>query len=142
MEASERDSVSQEPWYVLVAKVRVDAFNHEALMRQLRAARTSDKKLIGIDLRATRFLSLQAIKFITEFAEKLAAAGGKLALIAPAEKTKRHFEIYGSLDKILVFRASENLNIVTQEDLNAKSSDDAAAFAVPVALSDNESAVT
>ncbi len=133
METTEPGSVLEEPWYVLVAKVRVDAFNHEALLGQLRAAQASGRKHIGIDLRATRFLSLQAIKFITQFAAELAASGGQLALVAPAEKTKRHFEIYGSLDRILVFRAGEKLNIELQEDLSAKGADDAAAIAAPIA---------
>ncbi len=136
METTERDSASQEAWHVLAAKARVDALNHEALERQLRAAQTAGKTRIGIDLHATRFLSQQAIRFITQFAEQLAESGGRLALIAPAEKTKRHFEIYGSLERILVFRAGETFNIVSQEELSARSGGATLASAVSVLIAD------
>lgn len=114
-----RDSTCDETsaWHVVVAKVRIDAFNQESLVRQLQEAQAAGHKAIGIDLRATRFLSLQAIRFITQFASSLAEAGGRLSLIAPAEKTKRHFEIYGSLESVAIFRAGEKISIASSSEL-------------------------
>ncbi|MCM2282705.1 MAG: STAS domain-containing protein [Bdellovibrionaceae bacterium] len=132
MDMSEVSRLAAEPWQIFVAKVRIDAFNHEALVRQLRAAQSEGKMRIGLDLRATRFISLHAIQFITQFAEQFTAQGGRLALIAPGDKTQRHFEIYGSLDKILVFGAHQHLEISGTADLAAQVTPEVGSIESPI----------
>ncbi len=64
---------------------------------------------LALDLKNNRFVSLQAIHYIVGLAENLAGRGGRFALIACAEKTKRHFEIYGSLKHIAIVRSEADL---------------------------------
>lgn len=113
----EQRAPEAESWHIFVAKARIDAFNQSGLSAHLSQAMGEGKKHIGIDLRATRFISQQAILFLSQFAEQLAAAGGRLALIAPLEKTKRHFEIYGSLRWIDVYRAEDAIPVASTADL-------------------------
>jgi anti-anti-sigma regulatory factor len=112
-------ALASEPWHVIVAKVRVDSFNYDVLVAQLQRAKNMGEKRIALDLRATRFLSLSAIQFLVQFAQQLQQSGGLMALLAPVEKTKRHFEIYGSLEHIVVFRAGQTVNIANQVELGA-----------------------
>jgi anti-anti-sigma regulatory factor len=64
-------------------------------------------KHVALDVLTTRFISLQAIQTITHFAESLKANGGVFALVGPAERTKKHFEIYGSLRSITVLKPAD-----------------------------------
>lgn len=107
-------------WHVIVAKSRVDSFNHDALIELLRRAQEQQERRIALDLRATRFLSLAMIQFLVQFAKELAAEGGQFALIAPAEKTKRHFEIYGSLAHITIFREAQSLPIQSRAEIQVE----------------------
>ena len=99
-------------WNVLLLKTRVDAFSIDELKVKLEDLIKSGSRNIALDLKATRFLSLQGIKLIVKEASTIKNAGGQLALIGPIEKTKRHFEIYGTLDDILVVRDESELPLV------------------------------
>lgn len=91
-------------WQILQVKARIDAFSQEELIKDLAAAKEQGHKQIALDLKNNRFLSFNAIRFCAEVAAELYNNGGSLALIGCAEKTKRHFEIYGSLKHIRIVR--------------------------------------
>jgi anti-anti-sigma factor len=94
-------------WFVINAKVRIDSFNQETLKTLLTRSQESGFNHVALDLRTTRFISIQAIQTISRFAESLKTSGGTFALLGPTERAKRHFEIYGSLKAITVLKASD-----------------------------------
>lgn len=105
----ESSSRASKKWRVIAAKLRVDSFNQIELENMARAAREEGCRKIALDLKANRFFSFQAIRFFVDMARDLAQANGELALIGCSEKTKRHFEIYGSLDHIRMVRTLTEL---------------------------------
>lgn len=107
--AQTSEKVRDDGWSVITTKSRVDSFNQESLIEEVRSLMKKEAKFIAIDLRATRFLSFHAIRFFVEAAQDLVNQEGQLALVACAEKTKRHFEIYGSLDNIQLVRTESEL---------------------------------
>jgi anti-anti-sigma factor len=100
---------SYEGWDLVSGKVRIDASSNEELVAILKDLRTQGKRRIAIDLRGTRFMSYQAIRYCVDLARELSVIGGEFVLISPSEKTKRHFEIYGSLDRIRIVRSENSL---------------------------------
>lgn len=96
-------------WRIVHVKMRVDSFNQGELLDDLRNLRVQGHKKLALDLKDNRFLSLPVIRFCVDAARDLHSVGGVLALIGPSEKTKRHFEIYGSLKYIRVVRAESDL---------------------------------
>jgi anti-anti-sigma regulatory factor len=98
-------------WRLVPTRPRVDSFNQEFLFNELRELRASGCLKIALDLKANRFLSLQVIQFCGDFAKQMQSDGGKFALISCPEKSKRHFEIYGSLRHIQVVRDEMELVI-------------------------------
>lgn len=92
-------------WQVIAVKSRVDSFNQDALMDEIRSLVTEGCKNIALDLKNNRFISLPVIKYCVEIASQLRVRGGRFALVSCSEKTKRHFEIYGSLTHIKVVRS-------------------------------------
>jgi anti-anti-sigma regulatory factor len=99
---------------VIVVKSRIDSFSQRALVEEIRTLRELGHKKIALDLKANRFLSLPMIKHCVDVADKVASEGGAFALISCPEKTKRHFEIYGSLDHIGVVRSAAELAAPTK----------------------------
>lgn len=97
-------------WKIIAVKPRIDSFHQNALMDEIRALLASGNKLIALNLRQNRFLSLPVIHFCNTCAKDLANNGGQLVLIGCPEKAKRHFEIYGSLDDIRLVRDLSELN--------------------------------
>jgi len=91
-------------WQIIHVKARIDAFSQDELMKELAALQGHGQKQIALDLKNNRFLSFNAIRFCADVAADLYKRGGTLALIGCAEKTKRHFEIYGSLKHIRMVR--------------------------------------
>ncbi len=100
-------SEASRAWFVINAKVRIDSFNQDTLKALLNRSQEASFQNVALDLRTTRFISIQAIQTISQFADALRAKGGAFALIGPTERAKRHFEIYGSLRAITVMRAAE-----------------------------------
>lgn len=96
-------------WSVVVAKTRVDAFCFDQLVESVKVLRQAGKTHIAIDLKATRFMSLAAIRYCVDLGNELRVRGGRLALIAPTEKTQRHFSIYGNLNAIQIMRSMRDL---------------------------------
>ena len=103
------EAATLEEWHVIHVKSRVDSFTQEELLNEIREAVAQGRKKIALDLKSNRFLSLPAIKGCVEVSKKLAADSGKFALIMCPERTKRHFEIYGSLKHIRVMRSNGEL---------------------------------
>lgn len=96
-------------WQIVAVKSRVDAFNQEALKEEIENLRKNGYRKIALDLKANRFLSFPVIKHCVEISREVASSGGSFALIGCAERTKRHFEIYGTLDHIDIVRAAGEL---------------------------------
>ena len=119
----ERVSPHDPAWDVIVTKTRVDSFNQEAMVETVSKLRGEGKKFIAFDLKNTRFLSLAAIQHIVTLAKEMRVEGGQVALVAPSEKTKRHFEIYGSLDGIQVFRGGASFPIAGTHEVKSPGMD-------------------
>ena len=98
-------------WHIIHAKSVVDSHSQDELINEIRTLIATGAKRIAIDLRQNRFLSLPAIKACVEAAQKLATKEKNFALISCQERTKRHFEIYGSLKHIHVTRYESDLNL-------------------------------
>lgn len=96
-------------WRIIAVKTRVDSFNQNALMEEMRGLVAKGCNNMALDLKGNRFMSLPAIKFCVKVAEELGRRGGQFALISCPEKTKRHFEIYGSLERIKIVRMISQL---------------------------------
>jgi anti-anti-sigma regulatory factor len=99
---------SQE-WAVVTIKSRVDSFNQEALIQEIKDLRAAGHKRIALDMKANRFFSFPVIRACVDAARELSEAEGGFALVACPQKTKRHFEIYGSLKHIRIVRSVEEL---------------------------------
>ena len=98
-------------WHIIQAKSVVDSHSQDELINEIRSLMATGAKRIAIDLRQNRFLSLPAIKACVEAAQRLATKEKNFALISCQERTKRHFEIYGSLKHIHVTRYESDLNL-------------------------------
>ena len=108
-------------WNLLNLKTRVDTTSFEELQNSIRNLRLQGKMHIAIDMRQNRFLSVPAIQFIVAVARELKEQGGEIVLLAPNEKAKRHFEIYGSLKDIRVLRSGEALELLAAFEASQKS---------------------
>ena len=96
-------------WGIIVAKTRLDAFSHERMVSEIQQFRLEGCVRIALDMKGTRFLSLQTIRYLVDLSNELKSANGRLALVAPVEKARRHFEIYGSLKTISIYRSLRDL---------------------------------
>lgn len=94
-----------EPWTIVSVRSRVDSLTQNTLVDDVKRLRGEGRKRLVLDLRGNRFLSFQAIRFCVETAAQLSEQGGAFALLGCPEKAKRHFEIYGSLKNIRIFRS-------------------------------------
>ncbi len=101
--------MNPQEWTIVLVKSRVDSFNQEALIQEIKDLRAAGHKRIALDLKANRFLSFPVILACVDAARELAEADGGFALVACPQKTKRHFEIYGSLKHIKIVRFAEEL---------------------------------
>jgi anti-anti-sigma regulatory factor len=97
---------------LIQALPRLDAFSFNEMVSEIEGLRKLDHLHIAMDMRPNRFLSFQAIRYLVDLGIALKAAGGCFALVAPTEKTKRHFEIYGSLDSVFVARTTADLSAI------------------------------
>lgn len=97
--------IESETWQVISILPRLDAENHGALMSEIHAILADGSRRIALDLTQNRFFSLAAIQMCVSLARDLADDGGSLALVGCPERTKKHFDVYGSLKQIIVVRA-------------------------------------
>lgn len=98
------------PWKVLPLLNRVDASGINDIVSDIDAITVVGHKKIALDLKNNRFICMQAIEYFVALANELANRGGEFALIACAERTKHHFEIYGSLKNIRIVRSEKELD--------------------------------
>lgn len=121
--AARSTSTDETNWQVITCLPRLDSFNHSDLMQEIHAVLASGARLIALDLTQNRFFSLNAIQLCVSLARDLDADDGRLALIGCGERTKRHFEIYGSLRHITLARTLGELatgnGIVTRPHPNS-----------------------
>lgn len=96
-------------WSKIVLKPRVDSFNQGELLIEIKEAVEAGATRVALDLRQNRFVSVAVIRACVETAQKLADKGGEFALVGCPERTKRHFEVYGTLDDIRVVRTEDEL---------------------------------
>ena len=113
-----QDWQSQNGWGVIVAKTRLDAFSHDQMVAEIAALRAAGCLRIAFDMRANRFLSLQTIRYMVSLGEELQSEQGRVSLVAPVEKIKRHFEIYGSLKCVSIVRFVEELTRARESSQN------------------------
>lgn len=102
-------SIDPNAWQVIPVLPRLDAVNHADLMSEVHAILADGTRRVALDLTQNRFFSLGAIQLCVSLARDLAADDGAFALIGCPERTKRHFEIYGSLKQIRVVRSAGEL---------------------------------
>ena len=79
-------------------------------MKEIEERVNAGDRFIALDLKGNRFVSLPVIKFCVEIATRLGKQGGSLALVGCIERTKRHFEIYGTLDEIRICQNTKELS--------------------------------
>jgi anti-anti-sigma factor len=91
-------------WQIIHVKSRIDALSQDELVRDIKNAISNGSRKIALDLKNNRFMSFNTIRFCVDVARELNAKGGEIVLIGCAEKTKRHFEIYGTLKHIRLVR--------------------------------------
>lgn len=94
---------------MIVAKARLDSFTYAQMTSVIAGLRAEGRTRIAIDLKATSFLSLPAIRFMVAMAEELLAVGGELIVLSPSDKAVRHLKIYGDLAAIRVEKSIEGL---------------------------------
>ncbi len=102
-------TVDIDAWQVIPVRVRLDAETHSELMMQIHEALAEGCNRIALDLTQTQFFSLAAIQLCMGLAKDLAGNDGALALVACNERTKKHFDVYGSLKQITVARSLAEL---------------------------------
>jgi anti-anti-sigma factor len=123
---TEMDSFTPEPipersseqltWSIVQVKTRIDSQSQTELIDEVKRLRAEGKRRIALNLRNNRFLSFPAIRYCVDTAKEMRASGGLLALVACSEKTKRHFEIYASLDPICIVRDESDLLTLATRD--------------------------
>ncbi len=106
-------------WILVVAKSRVDSFSNGILEARIAKLIEEGAQFIAIDLRTTRFLSLAAIRYLVTIGHQLAERGGYLGLVGPSDKTKRHFEIYGQIDHMILIPPVHQMKVSREVDLVA-----------------------
>lgn len=98
-----------DDWSIIPVKARIDYSTQTELLAEIRRRIESGQIWIALDMRSNRFLSLPAIKGCVDAAKELKSRGGALALAYCPERSRRHFEIYGSLEDIRVLRSELTL---------------------------------
>jgi len=96
-------------WQIVAVKPRVDSSNQTELISEVRGLIAQGHRFVAINLKDNRFLSLPVIKYCVDAAQKLWPIGGDFVLLSCPEKTKRHFEIYGTLEHIRILRSANEL---------------------------------
>lgn len=111
-------------WQIITCLPRLDSFNHSDLMQEIHSVLAEGERFVALDLTQNRFFSLNAIQLCVSLARDLAADDGCFALIGCSERTKRHFEVYGSLKQITNVRTVAALvsGPVTTVNVRAKAS--------------------
>ncbi len=105
-------------WQRFVARPRMDLSNLDEIQLWAKDMKARGETWLVIDLKGTRFMSLPVIGFIENLSADLKSAGGALALVSMPDKTRRIFEIYGSLKNIFLVEKIENLKSIQATMLN------------------------
>lgn len=96
-------------WQRLIARPRLDLSNFEEVQTWVASQIERREIWLVLDLKGTHFMSLAVIRFLENLSIELRRQGGALALLAMPDKTRRIFEIYGSLKNIYLANKVENL---------------------------------
>ena len=108
-DASGAPAFNPEAWQVVTVLPRLDSFNHSDLMTEIHSILAEGTRRVALDLTQNKFFSLNAIQLCVSLARDLANDDGSFALIGCPERTKRHFDVYGSLKQIVVVRSVAEL---------------------------------
>ncbi len=103
------EQASAVQWQRLVARPRLDLSNFEEVQTWAASHLNRREHWLVLDLKGTRFMSLAVIRFLETLSVDLRRQGGALALLSMPDKTRRIFEIYGSLKNIYLTDKIENL---------------------------------
>jgi anti-anti-sigma factor len=98
-----------DAWQVIQVCTRLDAETHPELMAQIHETLAEGHSRVALDLSGTQFFSLAAIQLCMGLARDLAGENGALALVGCSERTKKHFDVYGSLKQITLARTLAEL---------------------------------
>ena len=109
LKAVERAPLESDAWQVITLLPRLDSSNHSDLMTEIHSALAEGARRVALDLTQNRFFSLNAIQLCVSLARDLAEDDGAFAIIGCGERTKNHFEIYGSLKQITMVRTISEL---------------------------------
>jgi anti-sigma B factor antagonist len=107
--SSTSTSAGIDAWQVIPVRTRLDAESHPELMGQIHEALAEGCGHIALDLTNNQFFSLAAIQLCVGLARDLAGENGSLALVGCNERTKKHFDVYGSLKQITIARTLAEL---------------------------------
>lgn len=98
-----------DAWQVISVLSRLDAETLSMLMTDIHECLATGARRIALDLTKNEFFSLNAIQLCVGLARDLDADEGRLALVGCGERTKKHFDVYGSLKQITVVRTLAEL---------------------------------
>ncbi len=121
-EVTEAPSLSRpsqpNTWQRYVARPRMDLSNLDDLQQWSKERRENGEAWLIVDLKGTRFMSLPVIGFLETLSLELRNNGGALALLSMPDKTRRIFEIYGSLKNIYLVEKVESLKNLQASIIN------------------------
>jgi anti-anti-sigma regulatory factor len=107
--AVERAPLGSDAWQIITLLPRLDSSNHSDLMTEIHSVLAEGSRRIALDLTHNQFFSLNAIQLCVSLARDLSEDDGGFAIIGCGERTKKHFEIYGSLKQITMVRTASEL---------------------------------
>lgn len=100
----------QKNWVVVTLPERIDAFNLPEL-KDLAPDLKHGAKLLALNVKDTRFLSLPTIKILHSIACEIVRLGGRVVLLAPTEKIKRQIDIFASIEPMTIFSTIEQWEV-------------------------------
>lgn len=104
LKVTERVPLQIDAWQIISILPRLDSSNHSDLMSEVHSVLAEGARRVALDLTQNEFFSLNAIQLCVSLARDLAEDDGHFAIIGCGERTKKHFEIYGSLKQITMVR--------------------------------------
>ncbi len=109
VQAVERVPLLNDAWQIVTLLPRLGSSNHSDLMTEIHLVLAEGSRRLALDLTQNQFFSLNAIQLCVSLARDLAEDDGGFAIIGCGERTKKHFEIYGSLKQITMVRTVSEL---------------------------------
>lgn len=87
-------------WGIFEVEGTVDSIHTRVFIDSLAEYATGGRKNIIIDLTKAPFLSIGAIRYLNQLSQYLDGASGRLALLGPNDRIRRHIDIFVSWKKL------------------------------------------